>query len=349
MPRVDSKGVCFDNTSTGEFNFGNGAKFAITYLSQFGAIVEDESSTAPALLFALKCGAIVDLDGEAYKINSAVDATVSGVTSIRLQNGSFVLPSTFSQSFVLKVDNNATLKDISIYAVGITGQKLIWQVGTNSETVIQGGFYEGSATTYLFHDQGTTNTLIVNGAKYGVGLFECGTRLSGANITGSTFEETRLNFTDPDHISIIGNTFSVDTNRDSVVMIIPNGQNDDRAGFLVNNNVYKGQSRNRFISITDGNSDFGANYKMQVEGNIGTDVSTTYEFTETIDLSLGDGILSVDTLIADSAMRWSDFFMATQFNNPQFANYALKMGKQPLIVAPKSMDVITPTAAQLTA
>ena len=42
-------------------------------------------------------------------------------------------------------------------------------------------------------------------------------------------------------------------------------------------------------------------------------------------------------------------FMATQFNNPQFANYALKMGKQPLVVAPKNMAVIAPTAAQLTA
>ena len=42
-------------------------------------------------------------------------------------------------------------------------------------------------------------------------------------------------------------------------------------------------------------------------------------------------------------------FMATQFNNPQFANYALKMGKQPLIEAPKNMAVIAPTAAQLTA
>ena len=42
-------------------------------------------------------------------------------------------------------------------------------------------------------------------------------------------------------------------------------------------------------------------------------------------------------------------YMSAQFNNPQFANYGLKMGKQPLIVAPKNMAVIVPTAAQLTA
>lgn len=42
-------------------------------------------------------------------------------------------------------------------------------------------------------------------------------------------------------------------------------------------------------------------------------------------------------------------YMAAQFNNPQFANYGLKMGKQPLIVAPKNMAVVVPTTAQLTA
>jgi hypothetical protein len=41
-------------------------------------------------------------------------------------------------------------------------------------------------------------------------------------------------------------------------------------------------------------------------------------------------------------------YMAAQFNNPQFANYGLKMGKQPLIVAPKGMAAIVPTQKQLT-
>ena len=314
MPKVDSKVVCFDNTSTGEFNFGNGAKFGVTYLSQFGALVEDASTTRPALLFALKCGAIVDLDGEAYKLDEAVDATVTGITSIRLQNGSFVIPSAFNQGFVLKVDNNAIFNDISIYAVGITGQTLVWQVGTNSETIINGGTYEGDTTTRLFYDQGTTNTLVVRGAKYGVGLFDCSTRLSGATITGCVFDDTSVNFTDPDNITITGNDFSVSTNRDAISMIIPNGQTADRAGFVVNNNVYRGLSRDKFLEVQDGNSALGENYHMQVEGNIGTDVSTTYEFTETIDLSLGDGVLAVDTLINDGAMTSSGFFRCTQFN-----------------------------------
>ena len=42
-------------------------------------------------------------------------------------------------------------------------------------------------------------------------------------------------------------------------------------------------------------------------------------------------------------------FMATQFNNPQFANYGLKMGKKPLIVAPAKMPVASIAPAQLQA
>ena len=32
-------------------------------------------------------------------------------------------------------------------------------------------------------------------------------------------------------------------------------------------------------------------------------------------------------------------FCAAKFNNPQFVNYGLKMGKRPIITAPKSMQV----------
>jgi hypothetical protein len=307
MARTLTRSYCFDNTSTGEFFFADRAKDGIQYLSNFG-------SSSAGLLFGLKCGCTIDLDNKEHFLSSGVDATPATVTASRIVNGRISATGSFAETYLLKYDDNLILEGVQISIANATGLIVdnLWNTGSSSETEIHESRFGGSATDVHIKDAGTTNSYIITNTRFSEGLVDSSTKLGSFVATGCYFDNTDLFFTDPNKVIISNNTFIQSASQHSIFMSAPASYTG--SGFVITNNAWQGASADYFVTLTDSSGNFGEDYQVKVEGNVGTDVSTTYEINNPIDMSGGDGTFIISDLINLNAMNNSGFFILTQYN-----------------------------------
>jgi hypothetical protein len=271
LPRIVSKSHCIDNTSTGLFTFGNSV-----LISQFGAVVGDESTFAPAMRYALKCGASVDLDGEEYDCDGDLNGVALAFGDVAIKNGKIILPADFSPSALFTLSGNVDFLNLFIDASALSVAKnILYTLGTWKAISMIGGGISTTAGSSAVYDLGIASNYLMTGGTYYSGLFRFASQLNSLTVGNNVFYDSQLNITGFDNTTITGNTFTRST--DTHAILLTGTAKTARNGVIIKNNIYKGQSKNYFVGATFPTA-IDDNYPMCIEDNAGTDVSTSYTF-----------------------------------------------------------------------
>lgn len=320
MPKVLTKNYIFDNTSTGKFYFSSNNLDSESFLTQFGAVPNDETMLVEALEFAISCNTIVDLDRNTFLLPSNLN--LAGFSSeIKIINGTFAEGPTFANSYLFAFDDGFTFDGVTIRVVNspvgvIQLGSGVYSSFKDCKLFVSGAI--GVGANQHFSEDGTLNDFSMINCELNGGVLYLGNRVNSGVISNNLFDDTISIIIDPDNFSITSNTFKLNSALDSIYLSIPSGQTDQRNGITIKNNVCVNLDRDLFVSLSDGNGSYGSNYHISVEDNIGTNVSTTYEFTYVINLNdFNDdstGFFPISSLIPWDAMNQSGFFILTQFN-----------------------------------
>ena len=305
MPKVISKGYCFDNTSTGQFYFNNQILGAEVYLSQFGATPEDPTSLNSAVYLAVKSFSKVNLDGQTYypSLPIILDDLAD---KVYFKKGTFYEDSSFVGSALITNNKTTTFESVSlVFTIADIG---FYQSGSSAKTFFRNHYSETSTTKSNFFDEGTLNYVSISNSEFVSGSIDFNARLVSGSVSGNYFNNTIFNINDPDNIDICSNNFYRGTSSHSINLSIANGQTATRNGIVITNNTYKGLSRNYFVTLTDGNANFGLNYGIVVKDNMGTDVSTEYNLEAEVDLTIPNYPILIEDYINWTAMQNSGFF-----------------------------------------
>ena len=304
FPKVLTRGYCFDNTSTGAFAFGTRLTDATQFYSNFNS-----------LGFAIRCGCQIDFDSKEYSITTGVDVTSLSNTII-LKNGRITFTGAFGQTYGLTYDAELRLIDMAVSSTGASGSfdRAFWQQGTGHEFYAYDSRFGGSSSHNIILDDSGANTYAINNCRFGEGLIQITVKGDSFQASGNLFDNTDIYITDPNNVTITNNNFIQNASAHSIFMSAPASYTG--SGFVVNNNIVSSPSSDYFVQLNDTSGigqGVGDNYQIQVEGNIGTKISTTYIGTYTTNESYSPS-QNTDFLLLENwfdltPMRNSGFFL----------------------------------------